>query len=96
MSRGACARCGCAYHECECQDGRPTSHPHLLPASAYPLTIKIVSGTTGEIVWSRKIDLIEAKTLAKIEIPSFKDTEHYPVRTEIEYADGTKEVEGMS
>lgn len=61
----------------------------------FPFTLKLVSGTTGEVVWSRTITLDEARKLAKIEVPSFAGTPHHPVRTEIEYADGTSEVGGM-
>jgi hypothetical protein len=35
------------------------------------------------------VTLDEARSLAKIEIPSFAGTEHYPVLAEILYADGT-------
>lgn len=57
--------------------------------------MKILSGKTNEILWSRVITLDEAKTLAHVEIPGYAGTEHYPVRTEIEYADGTTSINGM-
>ena len=49
--------------------------------------MQLVSGATGEVVWSRTVTLDEARGLAKVEIPSFVGSEHYPVRAEIEYAD---------
>jgi len=73
--------------------------PHVrrdLSARKFPITLKLVSGTTDEVVWSRTITLDEARGLAKIEVPSFAETRHHPVRTEVEYADGTSEVGGMS
>ena len=68
---------------------------HELPRGKFPFTIKIVSGTTGEVVWSRTVTIAEARTGAKIEVPGFAGSEHYPVRAEIKYADGTTEVGGM-
>lgn len=70
----------------------PKTH---LPPHKFPLTIRLHSGKTGEIVWSRTVTLEEARILAKIEIPSFAQSAHYPVRAEIEYADGTIDIEGM-
>jgi hypothetical protein len=57
----------------------------------FPLTIRLYSGKTDECVWSRTVTLDEARSLAKVEIPSYKDTEHYPVRPEITYANGAKD-----
>jgi hypothetical protein len=68
---------------------------HNLPPEKFPLKLKLVSGTTGAVVWSRVVTIDEARGLAKVEIPSFADSEHYPVRAEIEYADGTTEDRGM-
>jgi len=68
---------------------------HDLPPEKFPFTLKLVSGTTGAVVWSRTVTIDEARALAKVEIPSFAGSEHYPVRAEIEYADGTIEVKGM-
>ncbi len=65
---------------------------HLLPASAYPFTIRIFSGKTGEVIWSKTVQLPRPSTkLAALEIPGYSGTEHTPVRVEIEYADGTTE-----
>jgi hypothetical protein len=61
----------------------------------FPIAIRIYSGKTKEVIWSREITLAEARDLAKVEIPGYAGTEHYPVRTEIAYADGTTEVGGM-
>jgi len=80
----ACARCGTPHAR------------HDLPLSKFPLTIKLISCATDEVVWSRTITADEAQGLAKVEIPSFANSVHYPVRAEIEYADGTTEVKGMS
>ena len=55
----------------------------------FPLIFRLLSGKTGEVVWSREVTLDEARALAKIEIPSFVGTDHYPVSAEILYADGT-------
>ena len=41
------------------------------------------------------VTIDEARHLAKVEIPSFAGSKHYPVRVEITYADGTIEVKGM-
>jgi hypothetical protein len=68
---------------------------HLLDPKQYPLTIRLVSGTTGAVVWERTVTLGEAKSFALIKIPSFANTEHYPVRAEIHYADGTTEIGAM-
>lgn len=56
---------------------------HDYPPEKFPLTIRLLSGKTGEVVWSRTVTVDEARALAKIEIPSFSDTEHYPVLAEI-------------
>ncbi len=95
-----CLRCGSAL---SVAPGRAQSCPrcgtpharHNLTPEKFPLTLKLVSGTTGAVVWSRTVSIAEARDLAKIEIPSFADSEHYPVRAEIEYADGTTEVRGV-
>ena len=55
----------------------------------FPLTIQLYSNGTGELVWSRTVTLEEARAVAKIEIPSYLGTVHYPVRAEITCADGT-------
>lgn len=73
---------------------KPTAR-HDFPPEKYPLTIRFISGTTGAVVWERIVTLEEARDLAKVEIPSFAGTDHYPVRAEIIYADGTSETEGM-
>jgi hypothetical protein len=69
---------------------------HDLPTSAFPLILKIYSGKTNDLLWSREVSLDEAHELAMIEIPGYHDTEHYPVRVEITYADGTTDVGGMA
>ena len=63
--------------------------PEWALTEKYPLTLRLLSGKTGEIVWSRTVTIDEARALAKVEIPSFIGTEHYPVLAEIIYADGT-------
>ncbi len=73
---------------------KPTARHDLTP-DKFPFTIKLVSGTTGEVVWSRTVTIDEARNIAKVEIPSFAGSDHYPVRAEITYADGTTEVQGM-
>lgn len=72
---------------------KPTAQ-HDLPPHKFPITLQLVSGTTGAVVWKRVVTIEEARDVARIEIPSFADTEHYPVRAEILYADGTSEIEG--
>jgi hypothetical protein len=72
----------------------PTAR-HNLPPERFPLTLRLYSGKTGELLWSRTVTLAEARNLAKIEIPGYAGTEHYPVRSEFEYADGTTGVAGM-
>lgn len=73
---------------------RPRARHDFTP-DKFPLTIRIFSGKTGEVIWSREVALEEARDLAKIEIPGYAGTEHYPVRTEIAFADGTTDVGGM-
>lgn len=68
---------------------------HDFAARQYPLTIRIYSGTTGDLLWSRTVTLAEARGLAKVEVPSFAGSAHYPVRVEITYADGTTEIGGL-
>lgn len=72
---------------------KPTARHDFSPAK-FPLTMRLYSSKTGQVVWSRTIALDEARQLAKIEIPSYADSEHYPVRAEIVYADGTIASEG--
>ena len=73
---------------------KPTARHDYSPEK-FPLTMRIYSGKTGEVVWSRTVTRDEARGLAKIEIPSYAGTEHYPVRAEIAYADGTIADGGM-
>ncbi len=73
---------------------KPTARHDYSPEK-FPLTMRIYSGKTGAVVWSRTVTLDEARSLAKIEIPSYAGTEHYPVRAEIAYADGTIADGGM-
>lgn len=96
----SCLRCGAALvavddHERRCESCGTPHVRHDLSPDKFPFTLKFVSGTTGEVVWSRTVTIDEARSLAKVEVPSFAGSEHYPVRTEIEYADGTTEVRGM-
>jgi hypothetical protein len=69
---------------------------HLLDPKQFPVTIRLVSGTTGAMVWERVVTIEEARDLARVEIPSFANTEHYPVRADIHDADGTTEIGGMT
>lgn len=69
---------------------------HDFSPEKFPITFKIYSGKTGELLWSRTVTLDEASSLAKLEVPGYAGTEHYPVRTEITYADGTATLDGMS
>jgi len=62
---------------------------HDYPPEKFPLTLRLRSGKTGAVVWSRTVTLDEARGLAKIDVPSFRGTEHYPVHSEILYADET-------
>jgi hypothetical protein len=96
-----CLRCGAALagapddRERSCtRCGAPHAR-HDMSLNKFPLTIELISGTTGEVVWSRTVTADEARGLAKIEIPSFAASAHYPVRVEITYADGTTESRGM-
>jgi hypothetical protein len=73
---------------------KPTARHDFSPEK-YPITIRLRSGKTGEELWWRTITIDEARQLAKVEIPSYAGTEHYPVRAEIAYADGTVEIGGM-
>lgn len=79
-----------------------TSKPiarHNYPPEKFPLTLQLYSGKTNELLWSRTVTIDEARSLAKIEIPGYVGTEHYPVRAEILCADGTdgsSNAEGMS
>ena len=66
---------------------KPTAH-HNYPPEKFPITMCLRSGKTDKVVWSRKVTLDEAHQLAQIKIPSFAGTEHFPVRSEIIYADG--------
>lgn len=67
---------------------KPTARHDFSPEK-FPLTMRLYSGKTGEIVWSRTVTIDEARTLAKVDIPSYAGSEHYPVRAEIICADGT-------
>jgi hypothetical protein len=78
-----CARCGTPHARSD------------LSVDKFPLTITIHSGKTGELLWSRTVTAEEARDLAKVEIPGYASTEHYPVRVEIVHADGTNEIGGM-
>ena len=73
---------------------KPIAHHDFSPEK-FPVTLQLYSSKTGELVWSRTVTLDEARSLVKIEIPSYAGTEHYPVRAEIAYADGTPADGGM-
>lgn len=62
---------------------------HNYPPEKFPLTLRLYSGKTNELLWSRTVTIDEARSCAKIEIPGYAATEHYPVRAEILCADGT-------
>jgi len=81
------------YPRCSCC-GAPHAHHDLSP-DKFPLTIRIYSGKTGKLLWLRSVTLDEAQGRAKVTIPGYAGTEHYPVRTEIAYADGTADDGGM-
>lgn len=67
----------------------------LLPAEAFPLTLRIISGKTSEVLWQTTVERPTSGELTSICIPGYADTEHYPVRVDIQYADGTTEIHGM-
>lgn len=73
---------------------KPIAHHDFQPEK-FPLTLQLYCGKTGALVWSRAVTLDEARSLAKIEIPSYAGTAHYPVRAEITCADGTSADGGM-
>jgi hypothetical protein len=68
---------------------------HDLSLDKYPVTLRLISGTTGAIIWEHVVTAEEARSFARVEIPSFAGTEHYPVRAEITYADGTTDIGGL-
>lgn len=71
------------------------TNDHFLPSTSFPLTIKILSGKTGEVLWSRTVTLAEAKGIASVQVPGYGSTEHYPVSVEFTYGDGTTTIERM-
>ncbi len=73
----------------------PIPRLHNYPPEKFPITLQLYSGKTGECVWSRTVTLDEARSLAKIEIPGYAGTVHYPVRAVVTYADGTHDSRGM-
>ncbi len=77
------------------QEPKPTANVDF-SRDKYPITIRLIGGPTGVVVWERTVTLEEAEGLAQVEIPGFAGTEHYPVRAEIVDADGTTDVGGMS
>ncbi len=96
-----CGRCGTAIAvpiegDLRCPNCGTQHARHDFSPTKFPLTIKLYSSKTGELLWARAVTLDEARGLAKVEIPGYGGTEHYPVRVEIEYADGTTEVGGMT
>jgi hypothetical protein len=67
-----------------------TTRPlHNYAPEKFPLTIRIKSGKTDAVIWSRTITLEEARGPALVKIPGYAGTEHYPVRAEVDCADGT-------
>jgi hypothetical protein len=61
------------------------SHVRHFTLDLFPITIRIRSGKTGELLWSRTITRDEARQLASLEVPSYYGTEHYPAPTEVTY-----------
>lgn len=72
----------------------PTAR-HDYPVTKFPITYRLFRGKTGDLLWERTVTLEEARRLAKVEIPGYGGTEHYPVRAEIAYADGTTSTQVM-
>ncbi|HSX22827.1 MAG TPA: hypothetical protein VLE97_08660 [Gaiellaceae bacterium] len=73
---------------------KPTAR-HDYPASKFPITYRLYSGKTGALLWEHTVNLDEARQLARVEVPGYADTEHYPVRAEIRYGDGTSTTQVM-
>lgn len=73
---------------------KPTTRHDFTP-DKFPLTIRIYSGKTEQVLWSRTVTLDDARSLARLEIPSYSNTEHWPVRAEMVYADGTVKSEDV-
>jgi hypothetical protein len=71
------------------------SSPSLLSAEAFPVTFRIFSGKTGEVLWQKTVERPPSGELISLDIPGYADTEHFPVRVEIQFADGTTEIGGM-
>lgn len=60
----------------------------MLRYDLFPITMRFLSGRDGSVVWSRTIARPDG--LALVEIPSFRNSAHWPVTCEIEFADGQK------
>jgi hypothetical protein len=73
---------------------KPTAR-HDYPVSKFPVTYRLYSGKTGELLWERTVSLGDARNLARVEVPGYAGTEHYPVRAEITYGDGTSTTQVM-
>jgi hypothetical protein len=73
----------------------PTVRHNYTP-DKFPLTLSLYSGKTGELLWSRTVTFEEAAFLARIDVPGYANTEHYPVRSEIRFASGEIAVGGLS
>lgn len=57
---------------------------HRLPSEAFPVTIRIRSSKTNEVLWTRTIEQPPtASDLVGIEVPGFGGTEHAPVYVDI-------------
>ena len=66
---------------------------HKIPPEAFPITIQIFSGSTGEVLWSAIVEKPQPiDSWARIEIPGFGGTKHAPVRVEVKYGDELKPV----
>jgi hypothetical protein len=59
---------------------------HDFSPEQFPLTIRILSGTTGELLWSRVVTLDEAREITLIQVPCYAGTAHYPVHAEVEWS----------
>lgn len=69
---------------------------HNFPPELYPITVRIYSGATSELLWERVIELSEARGPARVAIPGYGDTPHAPVNVEITYANGETHTGGVS
>lgn len=66
-----------------------------LAAHDFPLTIRLFSGSTDELLWEKTVDR-PANGPVPLHIPGYADTPHYPVRVEITFGDGSIYISGAS